>query len=367
MVLTEHTAKLVDGFVALDDLGKIAVKGVEAPLRVHELRGVGTLRTKLEASRARGFSKFVGREREMAVLEGALERSLAGNGQIVGIVAGPGIGKSRLCAEFVERCRGRGIFVNEGHCPAHGRTIPYLPVLELWRFYFGITDKDSHEEARKKIAGSLLLFDPGLHEALPLLFEFLGVTDPERPPPAMDPEAKERRLLALLRSVIHLHTERQPVLLLIDDLHWIDSASDKWVGEIAEIAHGRRFLLLVNFRPEYEAAWMKRPWYQQLPLLPLGEEAVGELLDDLLGADPALAPLRERIRERTRGNPFFVEEVVQSLAESGILGGTKGGYRLAGSIDTIEIPTSVQAVLAARIDRLAEREKTLLQTAAVIG
>ncbi|MGH7821405.1 MAG: adenylate/guanylate cyclase domain-containing protein, partial [Candidatus Binatia bacterium] len=202
--LTEHTARLVDGFVTLEDLGRMTVKGVKEPLHIYDLRSTGQLRTKLEASRARGFSKFVGRSGEMAVLEGALERALRGNGQVVGIAADPGVGKSRLCHEFVERCKARGIFVNQGHCLAHGRTLSYLPILELWRSYFGITEKDSHEEARRKTAGTLLLLDPELHDSLPLIFEFLGVTEPDQPAPQMDPEGKERRLFALLRSVIQL-------------------------------------------------------------------------------------------------------------------------------------------------------------------
>ncbi|MGH7820387.1 MAG: AAA family ATPase, partial [Candidatus Binatia bacterium] len=139
-----------------------------------------------------------------------LERALQGDGQVVGVVAGPGVGKSRLCLEFAERCRSRGIFVNEGHCPAHGKVVPYLPLLELWRSYLGITERDPDPEARRKIAGTLLLLDPNLHEILPLIFEFLGVTDPERPPPRMDPEAKQRQLFALMRNVVQLHTERQP-------------------------------------------------------------------------------------------------------------------------------------------------------------
>ena len=303
--LSEHTAKLVEGLVALQDLGKLAIKGLKEPLRVYELRGIGRLKTHLEVSRARGFSKFVGRSSEMAVLESALERALQGSGQVVGIVADPGVGKSRLCFEFVERCRARGIFVNEGHCLAHGKTIPYLPILELWRSYFGIAERDSNEEARRKIAGTLLLLDPGLHESLPLVFEFLGVTDPERPAPRMDPEARERRLFALLRDVIQLQTERQPLILLIDDLHWIDRASDGWVAQLAELTNGRRFLLLLNFRPEYDASWMKRSWYQQLPLLPLGREAVEELLAGLLGHDPSLGHARASDPRAHRGKSLL--------------------------------------------------------------
>lgn len=368
--LSEHTAKLVEGLISLKDLGRLAVKGVKEPLRVYELQGMGRLKTHLEVSHARGFSKFVGRGAETAVLESALDRALQGSGQTVAIVADPGVGKSRLCFEFVERCRARGIFVNEGHCLAHGKTIPYLPVLELWRSYFGIAEQDSGEDARRKIAGKLLLLDPGLHESLPLLFEFLGVADPENLAPQMDPEARERRLLALLRAVIQLQTSVQPLIILIDDLHWTDRASDAWVMQLAELTQGRRFLLLLNFRPEYDTSWMSRSWYQKLPLLPLAREAVDDLLVSLLGSDSSLARLGPRIRERTGGNPFFIEEVVQSFAESGTFAGSKGRYTLARpieNIEKIEIPTTVQAVLAARIDRLPEREKQLLQAAAVIG
>jgi class 3 adenylate cyclase len=366
--LTEHTAKLVEGLVQLEDLGKVTVKGAKEPLQVYELQGVGGLRTKLEVSRARGFSKFVGRHREMALLEDALERALQGNGQVVGIVADPGVGKSRLCFEFVERCRARNLFVNEGHCPAHGRVVPYLPILELFRDYFGITEVDSDEEARRKIAGTVLLLDQGFFEVLPLVFEFLGVADPQRPPPQMDPDAKQRELLAFQRRLTHAHNEERPLVVLIDDLHWIDRASDTFVAELAEVVAGKRVLFVVNFRPEYEGGgWMKKSWYQQLPLLPLGPEAVGEFFDDLLGKDTSLGALRERIHQRTGGNPFFIEEVVKSLAESGVLQGGKGSYRLTRSPESVQIPPTVKVVLAARIDRLPEREKAVLQTAAVIG
>src|SRR5262249_37158726 len=154
--LTEHTAKLIEGMLALQDVGRMTVKGVKQPVGVYELRGGGRLRTKLEVSRARGFSRFVGRDGELAVLQSALDKALEGRGQIVGIVGPAGVGKSRLCLEFVERCRAQGLFVNEGHCLSHGKAIPYLPVLELRRSYFGITERDSDEEARRKIAASRL-------------------------------------------------------------------------------------------------------------------------------------------------------------------------------------------------------------------
>jgi class 3 adenylate cyclase/tetratricopeptide (TPR) repeat protein len=365
--LSERTAALVTGLFILRDLGPFEVKGITEPLRVYELEGAGALRTRLEVSRSRGFSKFVGREAEMRVLETALERALRGQGQVVGVVGDPGLGKSRLCLEFVERCRGRGIFVNEGHCPPHGKSIPYLPILELWRSYFGVTVSDPDAEARRKIAGTLLLLGEAFREELPIVFEFLGVGDPERPAPLIAPEARERSLFAFLRHLTHALAERQPFVILIDDVHWIDPASDAFLAQFADAIEGRRVLFLANFRPEYHGVWLRKSHYQQLAILPLGSEAAEALLDDLVGKDPTLTSLRQRIGDRTAGNPFFVEEVVQALAETHALEGVRGAYRLARPVEALEIPGTVQIVLAARIDRLAEREKRLLQTAAVIG
>ena len=365
--LTEHTARIVEGRFALQDLGKLTVKGVKEPVQVYELRGLGRLRTRLEVSRARGFSKFVGRSSEMAALEAALERAIAGNAQVVGVVAEAGAGKSRLCHELAERCRAQGITVHEGHGVAHGKAVPWFPILEFFRGYFGITEHDTARAARDKIAGRVVLLDETLIEGLPLLFDFLGVPDPERPAPPLGPEARQRQLLDLVRRLARARSAREPAVFLFEDLHWFDRASDEFIESLVEIAPGNRTLLLLNFRPEYHAAWMKRSYYQQLPLLPLGPEAIKELFADLLGTDPSLYRLRELVQERTGGNPFFIEEIVQSLVETGAVAGAKGAYRLVKPAEEVLLPATVQTVLEARIDRLAEREKRVLQTASVIG
>jgi class 3 adenylate cyclase/tetratricopeptide (TPR) repeat protein len=365
--LTEHTAKLVEGLVQLEDLGKVTVKGVKEPLRVYELRGIGRLRTRLEVSHARGFTKFVGRRSEMAALEAALEQAIAGNAQVVGVVAEAGTGKSRLCYEFAERCRARGIVVYEAHGLSHTKLVPFLPILELLRAVFRITEQDGNEAAREKIAGRTLLLDETLAEGLPLMFDFLGVPDPERPAPPLGPEARQRQLLDLIRRLAHARSAREPAVYLFEDLHWFDRASEEFIENLVEIAPGNRTLMLLNFRPEYHAPWMQRSYYQQLPLLPLGPEEIRELFADLLGSDPSLHHLRELIQERTGGNPFFIEEIVQSLVETGALVGSRGAYRLGKPVEAIGVPATVQSVLAARIDRLPEREKGMLQTASVIG
>jgi class 3 adenylate cyclase/tetratricopeptide (TPR) repeat protein len=364
--LTGQAAERVKGYFELEDLGSFNVKGVSELVPVFNLASIGRVRTRFDLSRARGLTRFVGRTSDMQVLETALASARSGKGRAVGVVAPAGVGKSRLCFEFAERCRTQGMTILYGSGVAHGKNVPLLPILDIFRAYFGIDERDDPRTAREKIAGRLLLIDERFRDVLPIVFDFLGVPDPARPAPSVDPEARQRRIVAVMRRLVETGSQRG-FLIVIEDLHWLDPASDFFVAEYVDaIAHGPG-LLLLNFRPEYHADWMQKSWYQQLPLDPLGPEAVHELLRDLLGEDSSVAGLADRIHERTQGNPYFTEEIVRSLVESRVLGGTRGAYRLKQSIETIEVPYSVHAVLAARIDRLAEREKDVLQAAAVIG
>jgi class 3 adenylate cyclase/tetratricopeptide (TPR) repeat protein len=365
--LAEPTARLVEGFFQLRDLGRHEVKGIQRPVGVFELEAAGDVLTRLQAAERRGFSRFVGREAETRALESTLGAALEGQGCVVGVVGEPGVGKSRLCREFVVQAVARGISVYEAHCPAHGKTIPYLPILELFRAYFGITERDTAVEARRKIAGGLLLLDESFREVLPLVFEFLAVPDPKNPAPQMDPQAKQRQLYAFLRSLVRVRSEAEPAVIFIDDLHWVDNASDAFLAELVEALEGTRTLCLLNFRPEYSAGWMRKSSYQQIALKPLGPREIEELVADLVGRDPSVAGLAERIRERTGGNPFFVEETVHELAETRKLEGRRGAYRLVATVAALDLPATVQSVLAARIDRLPEREKATLRAASVIG
>jgi class 3 adenylate cyclase len=365
--LSEHTARLVEGYFALESLGRAAVKGVREPVGLHELEGVGPYRTRLDRSRARGLSTFVGREQEMALLEAALERTIEGHAGILGVVADAGVGKSRLCYEFVERCTARRIPVHQASCPSHGRSVPLLPIRELLRSYFAVGAGEEPQAAREKVAGRLLLLDRDLEPALPLVWELLNVGDPARPADGGPPEERHRRLLEVWRRASRVRGEREPAVVLIDDLHWVDPTSDLLLDGLIGSIHGTRTLVLVNFRPEYRAGWMERSDYQQIPLTPLGEDALAGLLAKTLGAYASLGDLARRIATRAAGNPFFAEELLQSLVETGRLEGTPGAYRLTAAVDTIEVPETVQAILAARIDALGETEKGVLQNAAVIG
>ena len=365
--VSASTASLVEDELELRELGVFEVKGADRPQRVFELVGHGPARTRLEAGAIRGLSRFVGRAAERGRLEAALGRALAGRGQAVGIVGEPGVGKSRLVYEFTADCRGRGLTVNRAAAVAHGRGVPLLPVLAMLRDFMGIGESDEPEAARGRIERRLKMLDPGFEPDLPLVFEFLGVPDPERPVERMDPEVRQRRLLGFVTSLVHARSRREPAVLVVEDLQWMDEASAVFLDRLVEAIVGTRTLLVATFRPEYPAGWTDDPADSLIRLHPLGADEERRLLAELLGPDPSLDGLADAVQERTAGNPFFIEEMVQTLAETGRLAGERGAYCLVQPLEQLVLPPSVHAVLSARIDRLEAREKALLQVMSVIG
>src|SRR5262249_45245 len=275
--------------------GEFKVKGASVPVHAYALEGVGRLRTRFDRSRARGLSRFVGRDDEMRVLEGALARAEHGDGQVIAVVAPAGTGKSRLCFEIMERCRAKGIAVLEAQAMAHGRSIPLRPLLEMFRQRFGISERDSDLAAREKIAGTLLLLDPAFTEILPPMFDFMGVPDPARPAPKIDPETAQRRMLQYFRRIVQADTRERTVVTLIEDLHWLDDATDRFVAELMQIAPATRALVLLNFRPEYAAKWLTDSRVQQIALQPLEPAAVREMLVAAIGDDASVRGLPEQI------------------------------------------------------------------------
>ncbi|HEX3608383.1 MAG TPA: adenylate/guanylate cyclase domain-containing protein [Solirubrobacterales bacterium] len=365
--LTESTAALATGFLELGALGEFEIKGASQPVDVFELVGLGAARSRLDLSRERGFSRFVGRDEEMAALDAALGRAEAGEGAVVGIVAEPGVGKSRLSYEFGQRCRERGIEIFEAQAQSHGQTIPFMPVLQMLRAYFGIGDREPERLTREKIAGRTLLLDPGFADDLPLLFDFLGVPDPERPVPQMSAEARQRALAGIVCKLVNAPNRRHTLALVVEDLHWLDGGSAAMLAELVGAVVGTKTLVVVNFRPEYSLDWDGSPIYEGISLQPLGQADTRELLRDIAGEDPSLDGLEGPIHERTAGNPFFVEEIVRELVEAGHLEGERGAYRLVRPVEETGVPATVQAVLGARIDRLAPDAKLLLQVGSVVG
>jgi class 3 adenylate cyclase len=363
--LTGRTAALVEGFFTLRHHGAVETKGVSGPVDVFELEGPGPLRTRLDASSRRGFSRLVGREAEIAWLDGMLDRAADSNGQVVGLVGDAGVGKSRLCLEFANRSRARGIAVHEAHCPAHGAAIPLLPIRDLLRGYLALGDAEPTDAMRHDVSERLIAVDPACRDDVPFVLHLLGAPDPEAP--ALSLAAVCAGLGRILRSLSRGSDVSLPVVLSLDDAHWIDPASEELFRELAASLEGTKTLLLANFRPEYRPAWIAGPHGHVRALSPLGREATRELLDHLLGSDASVADLSDRILERTAGNPFFVEEIVQALAAADSLAGERGAYRLTAPAETLALPETVQSLLGARIDRLGEGPKHLLQAAAVIG
>jgi class 3 adenylate cyclase/tetratricopeptide (TPR) repeat protein len=363
--LTESTAGLVRGFFAVEARGAMRVKGVPVPVPVFALLDSGHLRTRFEASQAGGLSRFVGRGEELARLQRALSDARSGDGQTILLAGEPGVGKSRLCHEFVEGCRRDGIDVWQAHALAHTTNVPFMPVLRLLRDYFGIAG-DDEPNARTKVTERLTTLRGDFDDPR-LLLEFLGIQDPAGEPLRIGPQARQRRLFNAVDQLLRAQSATSPGVIFIEDLQWLDAGSAAFLANLVAALAGTRTLLVGTHRFEYQAEWMSTARCHQLRLRSLEREAIEALLDDLLGADPSLDGLRELVHARSAGNPFFVEEIVKSLGESGALQGDRGGLRLARTIEEVEIPATVESVLAARIDRLGDREKRVLQIAAVVG
>ncbi|MEW6270242.1 MAG: adenylate/guanylate cyclase domain-containing protein [Thermodesulfobacteriota bacterium] len=367
IVISDETAALVRDLFVVDAIGELHVKGLRTPVRAHVLRAVGPLRTRLEVSRGRGLTGFVGRDDEMAILEAALGATLEGRGVAVGVVGAAGVGKSRLCQEFVERCRARSIPVIEAHCLSHARNAPLGVLRDLLRDALSVGRDADPELARDRIARGLVELDPALRDAVPLAQDVMAVPDPRSPEPAADPAAKEEALATLLRLLLRARGARGAFVVHLDDAHWIDLHSERLFARVVDVASTTRALLLLNFRPEFHAPWMERSFYRQVPVAPLGESATCQMITSLLGDDPSVAGLGELIRDRTQGNPFFIEEVVRALDASGAVAGERGSYRWTRATRELGVPATVQSLLAARVDGLAERDKLVLQSASVIG
>jgi class 3 adenylate cyclase/tetratricopeptide (TPR) repeat protein len=366
-LLTADTLRLAEAYIEITPLGPVPIKGVEMPVEVYELVGAGPRRSRLHAAATRGLTRFVGRDAELDRLRQMLGRAAAGHGQVVGIVGEPGLGKSRLVWEVTHSHHTHGWLVLHASSLSYGKATPYLPVIDLLKGYFQIEDRDDHRRLREKAIGKLLNLEDTLGSSLPAFLALLDVPVDDPQWEALDPLQRRQRTLDAVKRLVLRESQVQPLLVIFEDLHWIDAETQALLDGLVESLPTARLLLLVNYRPEYQHGWGSKTYYTQLRLDPLPPETAQGLLDTLLGPDPSLRELQRRLIERTEGNPFFLEESVRTLVETGALIGSRGAYRLGGPAAVIQMPTTVQAVLAARIDRLPPEEKRRLQTAAVIG
>jgi predicted ATPase len=389
---TEQVRKLCEGYFLFSGLGPTKVKGVTEPVNVYEVTGIGPLRTRLQRSAGRGLTKFVGREREMEAMRHVAEMAKQGHGQLVAAVADPGVGKSRLFYEFKARSAA-GWMVLETVSISHGKASAYLPVIDLLRNYFRIANEDDERTRREKVAGRITILDRSLEDTLPYLFSLLGIVEGDDPLAQMDGRIKKRRTLEAIKRIALRESLNQPLMVIFEDLHWIDEHTQEFLNVLANSIGTAKILLLVNYRPEYSHQWNSKTYYTQLRLDPLGQKSAEEMLSALLTspapatqwqgasregsggdtdvaegvkAQDELAALKRLIIERTEGTPFFMEEIVQAFFEDGVLQ-RNGTVKLARPMNAAKVPATVQAVLASRIDRLPPEEKELLQTLAVLG
>jgi class 3 adenylate cyclase/tetratricopeptide (TPR) repeat protein len=365
--LTAETLRLAEGLVQVTALGPVPVKGLAEPVEVFELVGASALRQRLQVATARGLTRFVGRQAELAVLHQALEQAGAGRGQVVAMVGEAGVGKSRLVYECLHSHRTQGWLVLESASVSYGKATPYGPVLDLLKRYAHVEDRDDTRTIRAKVTGQVLTLDDALQETIPALLWLLDALPDDHPLLTLDPPQRRRRTLDALKRLVIRESQVQPLLLVFEDLHWIDAETQALLDSLVESLPAARLLLLVNYRPEYQHGWGSKTYYTQLRLDPLAPTSAAEVLQTLLGDHPSLAPLTPLLIARTGGNPFFLEESVHTLVETGALVGERRAYRLAKALDSLQVPATVQAVLAARIDRVPPEDKRLLQTAAVIG
>ena len=367
IVLTAATVRLVEGLMRVKAWGPVPIKGLAEPVEVWELLGVSGRSRRLQSARARGLTHFVGRQTEMTVLNTALAQAGAGHGQVVAVVGEAGVGKSRLVDEFVQAAHTEGWLVLDSAAVSYGQATPYFPVLDLLRRYCHLEEGDDARTIQAKVTEQVRTLDAALHDTILALLALLDALPEDSPFLQLDAPQRRQRTLAALKLVLLRQSQVQPLLLVCEDLHWLDSETQALLESLSESLPTARLLLLVNYRPDYRHGWGSKTYYTQVRLDPLPPASADAFLRALLGDDPSLTPLTQLLIQRTEGNPFFLEESVRALVETGALVGEPGGYRVAQGLPTLQVPATVQAVLAARIDRLPPEEKRLLQTAAVMG
>jgi class 3 adenylate cyclase/tetratricopeptide (TPR) repeat protein len=364
--LTRSTQKLAEGHVRVRLIGSLPVKGLVQPMEVYELIGATVVPSRFQAVAARGLTRFVGRDRELDILSRALEQTRSGHGQLVAFVGEPSVGKSRLVWEFTHSTRIHGCLILEAGALGYG-TSPYLPLIALLKSYLKIQDSDNPEDIALKVALQVSGLDETLKPGLPALQAVLDVPVADSRWHALDPQQRRQQILVAIKRLLLRQSQEQPIVLVLEDLHWIDTETQAFLDTLVASLPTARILLVVNYRPEYQHGWGNKTFYTQVRIDPLPVESAHELLMDILGRGAGLRQLTELLIEKTEGNPFFLEETVRTLIETGVLVGERGAYSLARPIDAFEVPATVQAILAARIDRLAAGEKKILQWAAVIG
>jgi class 3 adenylate cyclase/tetratricopeptide (TPR) repeat protein len=365
--ITAPTLRLAETFVQVHPLGSVPVQGLDEPIEVFEVLAASHVRTRFQASALRGLSRFVGRDAELVQLGTALESMRLGHGEVVAVVGEPGVGKSRLFHELIDSHRALRCRTLQASAVSYGWSTSYLLVVDLLKAYFRIDGRDDVRSVRAKATGHLLTLDEGLKDLLPPILWLLDALPADDGLRDLEPPQRRQLTLDAVKRLFLRESQVQPLVLVLEDLHWIDVESQALLDSLVESVPTAALLLLVNYRPEYRHDWNGKTSYRQLRIDPLPPASAETLLEALVGDGAELTPLKRLLIERTEGNPFFLEESVRTLVEIGALAGDRGAYRLVGDPRVIQIPATVQALLAGRIDRLRPEGKRLLQAASVIG
>jgi len=367
ILLTPTTLELAGSHIEVKSLGPIPVKGLTRPIQLYELVGARPRRSRLQVAAAKGLTRFVGRDNELRELHRSLERAAAGHGQVVAVVGDAGVGKSRLYWEFTRAHRPPGWLVLDSGSASFHEATSYLPVITLLKAYFQIDEGDDARTVREKVESKVRALDQALEPFLTALLALLDVPSEDAEWPLLDPPQRRLRILECVKRLLLRESQVRPLLIVFEDLHWFDRESQALLDSLVESLPAARILLLVSYRPEYRHGWSGKSYYSRIGVAPLPAESADHLLAGLLGANPGFESLKQTLIERTGGNPFFLEECVRSLVETGALIGEPGGYRLAPTYQPIQAPATVQSILAARVDRLTPEDRRLLQAASVIG
>jgi class 3 adenylate cyclase len=357
VMLSASTARLVEGAATLGDAELVQIKGADAPVHARRLLSVWDRDRSVAASQ----SALVGRRWELSAVEGLLDRAIDGRGGVVTVVGSPGIGKSRLVREVTALAAARGVEVFTSYCQSHTSDIPFYAVARLLRAATGVRGIDD-ATARVQVRAQAPDADP---EDVLLFEDLLGIADPEVALPKIDPDARRRRLTALVNTASL--ARKAPVVYVIEDAHWIDEVSESMLADFLAVIPQTPALVLITYRPEYGGALSRMPGAQSVALAPLTDPETAALVVELLGPDPSVAELGHKIAERSAGNPFFAEEMVRDLAERGVLRGNRSAYVSTADVGEVSVPATLQATIAARIDRLDPAAKRTLSAAAVIG
>lgn len=367
ILITRETARLVEGLVELEHLGPIAIPGITVPLEAFALLDVTSDARRMQVNIAQGLTHFVGRDLELLTLQRVLDKARQGKGQLLAIVGEPGVGKSRVIYEFVNSDACLGCTVLQGSSVSYGKVRAYFPVIHLLREYFELHDDLSPDKIQAVVKTRLLGLTADLKESIFPILALLDALPQDSNFRDLDPKDQHRASLEALRRLFFYEGQRQPLIVIFEDLHCIDNATQTVLDNLVEMLPTSHILLIVTYRPEYRHGWANKSYYTQIHLSHLSFDAVYTMLEQLLGNHSTLDRIKPLLAERTQGNPFFLEEMVRSLAETSIIEGDKGDHRLSKMPEKLDVPSTVHAVLAARIDRLTPTQKGLLQTAAVIG